>query len=365
MSIVHYFFTGFSFLSFILALLFFFKKKEDRVANFLLGILLLLYSYFLIYSVIFWTGVIAKFPNLIATFYIPAPLLGTIFYLYVKRVISPKKITLWDALYFLPFLFVSLSFWGFYIQSTENKIFIVKNNLFNDYVFLSKYIDLIISFFLIFFGIKSYLLFRNTNSDDMDIRLWVKVISITFICFAISYLSYTFLFYLNLLTVSQDYLISFMLVVFIALVSYFAFMQPDLFNGKPVEQIIPLPHRLNVKYQRTGLSKELSKDLKEKLLNLMEEDKLFLESEINLLDIAKLLNVSRNQASQVINENFDLSFYDFINSYRIAEAKELIDNKLNFTEIAYTVGFNNRISFYKAFKKFTGLNPTQFKEKLQ
>jgi len=154
-------------------------------------------------------------------------------------------------------------------------------------------------------------------------------------------------------------------VVFIAFVSYFAFMQPDLFNGKPIEQIIPLPSRLYVKYQRTGLSKELSKDLKEKLLTLMETDKLFIESEINLLDIAKLLNISRNQASQVINENFDMSFYDFINNYRVAEAKELIDNELNFTEIAYSVGFNNRISFYKAFKKFTGLNPTQYKKKLQ
>ena len=53
----------------------------------------------------------------------------------------------------------------------------------------------------------------------------------------------------------------------------------------------------------------------------MDTQKLYLNHELRLDDIANMLNISRHHASQVINENFNMSFYDFINTYRIEEAK--------------------------------------------
>ncbi|GAA4277075.1 hypothetical protein GCM10022259_17990 [Aquimarina mytili] len=96
----------------------------------------------------------------------------------------------------------------------------------------------------------------------------------------------------------------------------------------------------------------------------METEKPYLDNELRLDYLAKKLNLSRHHMSQVINEHFDLSFFDFINKYRIDEAKEKLSNTtgLSMSEILYTCGFNNRVSFYKAFKKFTKITPTEYKQ---
>lgn len=119
------------------------------------------------------------------------------------------------------------------------------------------------------------------------------------------------------------------------------------------------------KYEKTGLSEAFSQELKEKLEDLMDSQKLFLNHELRLDDIATMLNISRHHASQVINENFKMSFYDYINTYRIEEAKKKLCNNFkksseSISDIAYQCGFNNRVSFYKAFKKRTKITPKEF-----
>jgi len=63
------------------------------------------------------------------------------------------------------------------------------------------------------------------------------------------------------------------------------------------------------------------------------------------------------------------NFYDFINRYRILEAKQLLTNpkdpKITVLEVLYEVGFNSKSSFNTLFKKYTGLTPTEFRKKQQ
>ena len=55
-----------------------------------------------------------------------------------------------------------------------------------------------------------------------------------------------------------------------------------------------------------------------------------------------------------------------LNKYRIDEAKALLnDDHLNISDVLYASGFNNRVSFYKAFKKFEGITPTEFRSKME
>ncbi|MEX0316007.1 MAG: helix-turn-helix domain-containing protein, partial [Allomuricauda sp.] len=122
------------------------------------------------------------------------------------------------------------------------------------------------------------------------------------------------------------------------------------------------------KYGKTGLSKSFSLELKTKLEYLMDTKKLYLKHNLKLDDIAELLDISRHHASQVINENFNVNFYDYINTYRIEEAKNKLtsysqDPSQSISDLAYECGFNNRVSFYKAFKKVTQTTPTQYMEK--
>ena len=61
------------------------------------------------------------------------------------------------------------------------------------------------------------------------------------------------------------------------------------------------------------------------------------------------------------------NFFDFINRYRIEEATRLLtnpeDKKITILEVLYKVGFNSKSSFNTLFKKYTGITPTEFRNK--
>jgi YesN/AraC family two-component response regulator len=78
--------------------------------------------------------------------------------------------------------------------------------------------------------------------------------------------------------------------------------------------------------------------------------------------VAEKLDTTRHNTSQLINEHFNMSFREFVNSHRIQEAKELLEEKteLNIIDVAYEVGYNNKVSFNKAFKKDTQLTPSEY-----
>lgn len=118
------------------------------------------------------------------------------------------------------------------------------------------------------------------------------------------------------------------------------------------------------KYGKTGLSRSFSLELKNKLEYLMKTEKVYLVHNLKLDDIAQMLDVSRHHGSQVINENFGVSFYEYINSYRIEEVKKLLNSRnihtKSISDIAYECGFNNRVSFYNAFRKVTRMTPKEF-----
>ncbi|MDH7445265.1 helix-turn-helix domain-containing protein [Aquimarina sp. 2201CG14-23] len=95
----------------------------------------------------------------------------------------------------------------------------------------------------------------------------------------------------------------------------------------------------------------------------MEQDKPYLNHELRLDDLAQKFTLSRHHMSQVINEQFDLSFFDFVNQYRVEEAKKMIikNDHLTINEILYSCGFNNRVSFYKAFRKISEITPSEYR----
>lgn len=109
--------------------------------------------------------------------------------------------------------------------------------------------------------------------------------------------------------------------------------------------------------------------LKNKLAKYMTDHEKYLDSELNIADLSKELNMSTKQLSQVINEGYHCNFFDFVNKYRIDVATSLFrnqtDTKLTISEVMYDSGFNSKSSFNTAFKKFTQKTPTQYKNDLK
>lgn len=92
-------------------------------------------------------------------------------------------------------------------------------------------------------------------------------------------------------------------------------------------------------------------------VKLIEEDKVYLQPNITLEEIARQINSNRTYISRIINEEFHTSFYDFINSKRIEYAKALTHQNPKFTQeqIAQESGFSHASNFSRVFKKQTGM----------
>lgn len=118
------------------------------------------------------------------------------------------------------------------------------------------------------------------------------------------------------------------------------------------------------KYQSTPIDKFKSDSYYDDLLRLFSEKDLFKDSLLNLGKLAKMLNVPEKHLSQIINQKAGLNFNDFVNCYRIKEAQTLLSNdtRLNVIDVAYEVGFNSKSTFNTAFKKITGVTPSEFRK---
>jgi AraC-like DNA-binding protein len=101
----------------------------------------------------------------------------------------------------------------------------------------------------------------------------------------------------------------------------------------------------------------------------MEEKKPFLESSFSLPGLARKIHASPHHLSQILNDCLKKNFFEYTAEYRIREAQEILRNPrynhIMMEEIAERVGYNSKSAFNTAFKKQTGLTPSQFKEQSQ
>jgi|GEM_PF-905138 len=123
------------------------------------------------------------------------------------------------------------------------------------------------------------------------------------------------------------------------------------------------------KYKKSSLTKEKSEEYLNILLKYMQVKKIFTDPDLTLPSLAKQVGISRNHLSYIINEYLGNNFYDFINSYRVEEAKSILDNKdsdnINIIQIAYDSGFKSKSTFNKIFKNYTNMTPSEYKKKIK
>ncbi len=126
------------------------------------------------------------------------------------------------------------------------------------------------------------------------------------------------------------------------------------------------PFKEKRKYNKSALSKDLCGSIRSKVIKVIEEDKIFTQNDLSLVQMADTIGVKRHYLSQVINESFGKSFYEFLSDYRVKEACRLLIhpevNTWTVERIAYHVGYNSKSAFIKAFKKKTGKTITAYRK---
>ncbi len=140
---------------------------------------------------------------------------------------------------------------------------------------------------------------------------------------------------------------------FVCFMAFFLFKNPSVLNGTA-----------STRHQNIRLSQQELHQMALKIRQTMESQKLFLDSNCSLDSVAKATKIQTYLVSHVVNNSIGSSFPDFLNRYRIEEAKQRLSlpkyrhNKV--ASIAYDCGFNSLSSFNLAFKKMTGTTPTKF-----
>ena len=153
--------------------------------------------------------------------------------------------------------------------------------------------------------------------------------------------------------------------------------QLEMLRPEPVPDdqnlILEIPEPLPVeetpgkeKYSSSALTQEHKEYILNRIKHHMEVEKVYLDSQLTVETLASRMKTNRRYLSQVINEVFHLNFNQYINEYRVKEARRMLLDPsfahLSIEGVAQSCGFNSRVSFITAFKKMTGLTPAYFQK---
>ncbi|MCQ9640930.1 helix-turn-helix domain-containing protein [Chryseobacterium sp. WG14] len=144
------------------------------------------------------------------------------------------------------------------------------------------------------------------------------------------------------------FVISWFVLNALYLPNLFAGISKDLIPVKPANELKKEPEQLK------------------NLMQFMETEKPYLDDKLTLQKLAEQINLPEKQLSLLINQHTGKHFFDFINEFRINDAKTLLkeQSQLTVLEVLYKVGFNSKSSFYTAFKKATNLTPTDYRKSI-
>lgn len=208
--------------------------------------------------------------------------------------------------------------------------------------------------------------FANHEQRDLAWLSWVLFIVVMIWCLAFSGLMLILLRDIDLFSYWFGALL---LLILVWTMAYWGLRQKPGFTEQYLTQtlstgdselITTVEHK---KYQRSALAQEQAQRIAEKLTASMVQEKLYLDANISLYKLAKHLTISANYISQTLNQSLGYSFFDFINHWRVEEAKTLlVTSSASVLDISLQVGFNARSSFYKVFKKQTGMTPSEYRK---
>ena len=153
-----------------------------------------------------------------------------------------------------------------------------------------------------------------------------------------------------------------LICVLVYWMGYFVISRRDIFEipvFKNEEEII----------EKKSILSDKTEEHYRNLIKLMEEEKLYREPKLNMDMLAEKSNLSNGYLSQIINQKEGKNFYDFINSYRVAEVKSHLTDPqydhYSILGIGLEAGFKSKSTFNAVFKKMTGQTPSGFKKSVK
>ncbi len=220
-----------------------------------------------------------------------------------------------------------------------------------------------------------YLSFKYINDYQKSIKSsfsslnkrtlgWLKFLTVfasinTFIW--LGYYIVELLIYPKILSFQDYYPLWCYTILLLMIMGYKNLMQPELMDTLKI-----IVAGSDEKYKTSKLSKVDILQLCDIITKKVKSRHLHRKSDLNLNEFSQQVDIPSHQVSQAINQGLKMTFYDFINYYRVEEIKIRLNNKeadqFTLLALALEAGFNNKNSFNKAFKKFTGHTPSDYRK---
>lgn len=344
----------------LLASIFLKKGWKQHTSNHFFASFILTISFILSIEFLHESRLLVRTPHLLATSTPFLYLLGPLLYFYVRSLLEKKFSLEWkQGLHLLPFLICILTIIPFYSQTAEFKIeYIRQSNIGSVKLPYTRaiYYGLALLQNVFYWLLCRKLICRKQLLIKSFIKRWLTQTTVIYGFFLLIYFVVLCVFLFSDYYLREVRYIGYLLLSFT--VHVFGYLL--LLESEPVEHI-----QKAKKYSGSSLATSRVSTLKQQLLTLLETEKPYLDSGLKLENLADQLQISPQHLSQLINTGFGTNFNAFINEYRVNEAKKMLrSNKYNsysLEGIALESGFSNRTSFYRVFKKHSGMTPSKFK----
>jgi len=294
------------------------------------------------------TDIVLQYPLYFLFIYPVCLLFGPALWLHFKYTRLPEStFRVWELLHGLPFvLFLLIFMTPLYSLSGVDRLEFTNANFMNHMMPLNYIRTTHVTFYGLWMVIllwKEKLYFQGPKG--------IYLSSVALIYFFTAVIQ-------QYLTIFADSFRQFAVYFFLAstimvIAGYVLFTHPELLD------------RLHRKYFRSGMKNEDRKRIVKKIISLEFESHLYLDNAFNLERLCQQMGEKRHFVSQVFSEDLNTSFSQFINKLRVEHARSmLLDpayDDLKILAVAYESGFNNTVTFNKAFTKITGKTPGKFR----
>lgn len=370
-------------------------RSENPNAQKFLVLFLIVFALLESDEILFYSRYIYQIPQITGLVDPLACSLGPLIYLYTSSLTNSSfSLRKHHSLFFLPVFALYLLWIPLYLKSADFKIEFLQK-VFNEqgsmlnvaypfnlfFVTISiaviwAFIFLAMSIFKLY-GFNSRLKQFYSSIGSFNLK-WLKLL---LILLSIIWLSS----FLSIFITSRVLHLIDLIVfpIFIFLISYYDIKQkriPTIEESKLVmkEQegkdnfVSPDPKTFKeepLKYAKSGINQQVIEALSSKLMMLINQDKVYIKNDLSLQELADMLGTSTHNLSQLLNENLNQNFYEFINYHRVQEAMRRLAseeyNNLKIMSIAFDSGFNSKSTFNTAFKKYSGLSPSDYRKSLK
>ena len=345
-------------------------RREDKGTNRLFALILFLFSFHLTNYLLFISELIQHIPHFLS---VQTPLLyliGPAIFFYVR---SQLRVPLWRhalaPLHFLPAIFFFFRKLPVYRESAEFKLEIIQKYFSGLYQpsFLEAIVSLSYLMHILLYLMLSFLTVVRAEKSQIKSDAWDSIIYGEWKKLMVAYaalLSLTLTFFLSAHAFgfdspSVELGLVFMLAISIHVLGYVALKRPSQPNVAGFKEN-------SEKYLTSPLTMGAMKRYGKQLVKIMQSEKPFLKPDLTVTDLATKLNIPRHHLSQLLNQELGTTFYDFVNEYRLEEAKSRLKDarysNYKISAIASDAGFRNKISFNRTFKKKTGLTPSEYRD---